>query len=91
MNDWTDQELDALLARFDQTEPALQRRIVAKFAQDRVMLEKALGELVKLQAHYAKLLNQYDGGQRHAFDSAQEWLDRLAELKTIAVVKLSPS
>jgi hypothetical protein len=40
----------------------------------------ALGELVKLQAHYAGLLNQYDGGQRHPFANAEEWLDRLKEL-----------
>jgi len=42
----------------------------------RSKLELALEDLVKLQAHYAKLLNQYDGGRRHAFTSAEDWLNR---------------
>ncbi len=37
----------------------------------------ALEESLKLQAHYAMLLNQYDGGQRIIFKSVSEWLDRL--------------
>ena len=43
----------------------------------------ALEELVKLQAHYAKLLNMQDGGQRIAFESAEQWLARLKELKEL--------
>jgi hypothetical protein len=39
-----------------------------------------LEELVKLQAHYARLLNQYDMGNRTSFTSAGEWLARLREL-----------
>ena len=39
----------------------------------------ALDESVKLQSHYASLLNQYDGGQRMQFDDGQAWIDRLAE------------
>jgi hypothetical protein len=34
----TDQEIAQLLERFDQTEPALQRRIVARFVRDRQLL-----------------------------------------------------
>lgn len=37
----------------------------------------ALEESLKLQTHYAKLLNQYDGGKRIIFKSVSEWLKRL--------------
>lgn len=43
-------------------------------------LRTALDELIKLQAHYAKLLNMHDGGQRHPFASADEWIERLRYL-----------
>jgi hypothetical protein len=44
----------------------------------------ALEALVKLQAQYAKLLNDYDGGQRMSFESAAQWIARLRELKSKA-------
>ena len=37
----------------------------------------ALEESVKLQSHYANLLNIYDNGQRIQFENANEWLMRL--------------
>jgi len=37
----------------------------------------ALEESVKLQSHYAGLLNQYDGGRRLQFKNAGEWIERL--------------
>jgi hypothetical protein len=40
-------------------------------------LEHALAESVKLQSHYAKLLNMYDGGKRICFKNSEEWLNRL--------------
>lgn len=43
-------------------------------------LKIALAESLKLQSHYAKLLNQYDGGQRISFDNNDEWLTRLKEI-----------
>ena len=43
-------------------------------------LEEALKESVKLQSHYAKLLNMYDGGERLQFENADEWVDRLRSL-----------
>ncbi|MEI9971096.1 MAG: hypothetical protein WDO73_03030 [Ignavibacteriota bacterium] len=43
-------------------------------------LQYALGESVKLQSHYAKLLNMHDGGERMSFADADEWLVRLAKL-----------
>lgn len=40
-------------------------------------LQRALAKSVELQAHYATLLNEYDGGKRHSFRDAQEWIERL--------------
>jgi hypothetical protein len=41
----------------------------------RVALEKS----VKLQSHYAVLLNIYDGGERIQFADADAWIKRLHE------------
>lgn len=46
-------------------------------------LDEALEESVKMQSHYAALLNDYDGGKRIVFASADEWLKRLATLKAV--------
>lgn len=43
-------------------------------------LTRALAESVRLQSHYAALLNQYDGGNRKGFADAQEWINRLRTL-----------
>jgi hypothetical protein len=43
-------------------------------------LEYALAESVKLQSHYAELLNQYDGGKRMIFSDAAAWQERLRGL-----------
>lgn len=40
----------------------------------------ALEESVKLQSHYADLLNMYDNGERMKFKNAREWLERLRKL-----------
>lgn len=45
---------------------------------ERGTLRRALEESVKLQSHYAKLLNMHDGGTRLQFENASAWLDRLA-------------
>lgn len=44
-------------------------------------LERALEESLQLQAHYAGLLNQHDGGQRRAFPTVEAWLQRLTEMR----------
>lgn len=44
-------------------------------------LRRALDESVKLQSHYASLLNQYDGGKRLLFKDSQEWMQRLKKLQ----------
>lgn len=33
--------------------------------------------IAALQSHYAILLNRHDGGKRMAFDSSEEWIERL--------------
>ncbi len=43
----------------------------------------ALRESVKLQSHYAGLLNMHDGGDRTVFASAEEWIERLKETKAL--------
>lgn len=43
-------------------------------------LWRALEESVKLQSHYALLLNSHDCGRRMQFASADEWLARLDEV-----------
>lgn len=43
-------------------------------------LRTALEESIKLQSHYALLLNEYDNGKRLIFLDAKDWIDRLNEL-----------
>jgi hypothetical protein len=53
-------------------------------AQERIAaLEIALNESVKLQSHYAAILNDYDGGKRRIFSGPEEWIQRLIETGTI--------
>lgn len=42
-------------------------------------LRTALEESIKLQSHYARLLNMYDGGDRLSFPNAEAWIRRLVE------------
>jgi hypothetical protein len=46
----------------------------------------ALEESVKLQSHYATLLNMHDGGERITFTDAEAWLTRLRETGTLPSV-----
>jgi hypothetical protein len=43
----------------------------------------ALIESVKLQSHYADLLNMHDGGTRMQFSCAADWIQRLKATGTI--------
>lgn len=53
-----------------------------EFADQREQaIRKALEESVKLQSHYASLLNMHDGGQRMTF-TVETWLNRLDATKT---------
>lgn len=42
-------------------------------------LRHSLEESVKLQSHYAGLLNAYDGGKRMQFIDSDAWITRLRE------------
>lgn len=55
----------------------------------REQLELALRESVKLQAHYAKLLNVHDRGERMIFEDVDAWLTRLQE--TISPIDAEPN
>lgn len=46
----------------------------------RAELVAALQHSVGLQTHYAKLLNEYDGGQRREFRTVADWIERLREI-----------
>ena len=46
-------------------------------------LHEALSESVKLQSHYASILNAYDGGRRLPFADAEEWIKRLSEASAV--------
>jgi len=45
------------------------------------IVRNGLKESIKHQAHYAQLLNQWDGGERIVFKDVQQWLDRLKNIK----------
>lgn len=45
--------------------------------------EIALNASLKLQSHYAKLLNMHDGGKRIGFKTIEEWINRLKQVGTI--------
>jgi hypothetical protein len=46
-------------------------------------LRIALEESIKLQSHYARLLNMHDGGKRSAFKDAAAWIGRLRVTGTL--------
>jgi hypothetical protein len=48
-----------------------------------LLLTIALTESLKLQRHYAGLLNMHDGGQRIMFNSVDEWIERLKDMGMI--------
>jgi hypothetical protein len=61
---------------------------VVACARDKIVaLREALDESVKLQSHYAALLNDYDGGKRLQFATADDWLERLRTLKGAASIR----
>jgi hypothetical protein len=53
---------------------------VANFAE----VSEALEESVKLQSHYATLLNGHDGGRRRGFRDVEEWIQRLRDCRSSA-------
>jgi len=65
------------------TAKARRSRFVTK-DEEIAELWAALDELIKLQRHYALLLNQYDGGRRLQFHSSRDWVARLREIKALS-------
>jgi hypothetical protein len=62
------------------------REAIARATVDQAQIEQlrtALRESLKLQSHYAKLLNGYDGGTRMVFEDIGTWLARLKETGTL--------
>lgn len=60
-DDLTDSEVDELLERFDQTEPRLQRRIIAQLVIDRERLRSALERLMAVvNPPDTVLVDEYD-------------------------------
>jgi hypothetical protein len=51
-------------------------------------LRQALAESLKLQSHYADLLNMHDGGERMQFQTVAAWLERLRSLQEQEAQKL---
>jgi hypothetical protein len=47
------------------------------------ILRIALEESLRLQSHYASMLNGYDGGDRMVFNFCSEWIDRLEKIGRI--------
>lgn len=75
-------EIEQLRADLDlRNQTALDRKkAIVELEAEIDRLWKALTESVKLQTHYAGILNQYDGGQRMQFYSTEAWLERLRGL-----------
>ena len=48
---------------------------------DKTEIFDALYESVKLQSHYAAILNNYDGGSRIIFNTTYEWIERLRKIR----------
>ena len=46
------------------------------------IVHSALIESLKLQAHYATLLNMHDDGRRMVFVDVESWIERLQKTKT---------
>lgn len=70
-------EIDHFKFNLERVQQHLQHTIAERDA-----LRAALDESVKLQSHYADLLNMYDDGQRIIFKSSKEWLERFATLES---------
>lgn len=60
------------------------RDSLREMTTDRDRLRVALEESLKLQSHYAELLNMHDGGERRRFASVEEYLQRLVEIGTLS-------
>ncbi len=75
-------EMTEMIDTFFNGRPARSQNEIT-LADENGKLKIALAESVKLQSHYASLLNTYDGGERMVFKNARQWLERLRYTRTI--------
>lgn len=74
-------EVDRWLALPASLREATVSHALLQAARDEIMaLRAALDESIRLQSHYAALLNDYDGGERMRLNS-DTWLSRLRALR----------
>ena len=74
----------------DEGETEANARLLASaphLALQNKVLRKALAESVKLQSHYADLLNMQDTGHRLLFKNSAEWINRLFSTKIAGKVR----
>lgn len=62
-------------------------KVIQDQEEDIERLKHGLIESLKLQSHYAELLNMYDGGTRKQFHSIFDWLDRVKETNARTTVE----
>ena len=65
----------------DLTHPGWRDEEIARLREGLAYVNKCLDKSVELQSHYARLLNEYDGGKRMTFRNGDAWMIRLRQLK----------
>lgn len=70
----TDKELNELLERFDKTDPALRRRIVAQLISDRDILVSALNDAIRV---VNELRQAKEPGKPVMKLNATEWMEQM--------------
>lgn len=70
-----------LITKISKTDNICYLPLVVELQKQILEKDNALEESVKLQSHYAEILNMHDGGKRIQFSSAKEWIDRLEYLQ----------
>lgn len=81
---WIDQMIDELANRGVKIDrPGTSAEPLTAAHSDSLRLTVALRESLKLQSHYAKLLNMHDGGKRIGFETVDEWIERLKTTGTL--------
>ncbi len=71
---------DSIASPYDVRREQLLAQGVISLQCEHARLRTALEQSVRLQSHYAFLLNLHDGGERLQFENADAWLRRLAEV-----------
>ena len=75
MTDWKAEHDHELALRREWSERA------QKAEEGLAYVNKCLDKSVELQSHYARLLNEYDGGKRMTFRNGDAWMIRLRQLE----------